>query len=108
VAGSYTGALFRSDNQARLTVAVLNLESSTATIQWSAVDDSGREVASGKQTLGAGVKVAASLETLLGAAVNSAVLVRYSSDKKLAGCALKSSADGTLLEGLTALREYMP
>ena len=101
--GAKAGVFAKIEKSGRTTIALVNTESSTASITLTAYTDAGTAVASTALTIGGYAKTVDSAEGFFSPSITNATYITYSSDRNLVGLQLNGSLDGTMLDGLPGL-----
>ena len=101
--GAKAGVFAKIEKSGWTTIALVNTESSTASITLTAYTYDGTVVASTVLTIGSFAKIVNSAEGFFSPSISNAAYIAYSSDRNLVGLQLNGSADGTMLDGLPGL-----
>ena len=106
MSGTKHGWFLKMEQDGWIGVAFVNVETSSATVTLSAIDDNGIEI--GRETLpvAPGQKYVGMVGQLFHSDISRARYFKYSSNKKLLGFTVTASSDGLMLDGLPSMPEY--
>ena len=81
-------------------IAFVNIESTSAVVTLTAVNDFGTTIATSTINVAGHGKQIADVENLFAADITGATFIKFSSDRNVVGFQLNSSSDGLMLDGL--------
>ena len=105
--GSKAGWFTKVEQDGWTGIAFVNTETAEATVNLTAWDANGNQVGAKTITLKPGEKSVGMVDQLFGSDVSDAVYVKFTSDKTLMGFTVSGSGDGTMLDGLHSLGQYL-
>lgn len=105
--GSKAGWFAKVEKDGWTGIAFVNTETTIATVNLTAWDANGNQVGAKTITLQPGEKSVGMVDQLFGSNVSDAVYVKFASDKTLLGFTVSGSGDGTMLDGLHSLGQYV-
>lgn len=88
-------------------IALVNTETSDATVTLTAWDENGGQVATRTQPLRPGEKFVGMVDQLFSADLKNAKYFKFTSDRNVLGFTVSGSADGLMLDGLHCLDNYI-